>query len=73
MPCQPLAFMLKAVERAFGGGYHFDVEAFKQRARAEGVSGELLGDGVEIVVAGLRVEPHLDAERIGEDPIEPHA
>ncbi len=59
------------IERALGRGDHLDLEALEQGARPEIRPGEAFADAVEIVVGGLRREPHRHAEQLGEGLVEP--
>ena len=64
--------MVERVERAFRRGEDFDAVAVEQRAGAKIVLLQLLGDRIEIEIGRARIEPHLYAEGLGEDPVEPH-
>lgn len=64
--------MFQPVERAFGRGDHLDTEPLEQRARTEGIGREHFGDVVEVEDGRLGIEPHLQPEDFGKDPVEPH-
>ena len=63
--------VLERVERAFGRCEDFYPVAIEQRSGAELGSLQLLGDGIEIKVGGACIEPHIEPECLGKDPVEP--
>ena len=65
--------MVQRIERPLGRRDHLDIVTFEQRARAEGVGLQRGVDHVIIMVGGRRLQPHVDAERLGKDPVQPHA
>ena len=65
--------MLERIERGFGRGQHFNIESFVQGAGPKFRRGERRIDGVEIVIRGVAVEPHLKSENFGEHMIKPKA
>src|SRR5882672_3170675 len=66
------AMMLERVDGRFSGRQYLYVEALEERARTELGHRELGTYRVEIVIRGIRIEPHIDAEHFHEHVFEPH-
>ena len=63
--------MAEFAQRRIGGGDDLDAESVEQRARAERIIGETLGDLVIGLVCGRAVEPDAHTEHVAERVIEP--
>ncbi len=57
--------------RTLGGGDHFDVESLEQRARPECRCLQCRGDGVVVLVRGVRIEAHGEAEYVMKYVVQP--
>jgi hypothetical protein len=57
--------------RALGGRQKLDPEPLEQRPGTVGRNGERLGDSVEIMVGGRRLQSEFEPEQVREDLVEP--
>ena len=63
--------VFERIERVFRGRQHLDVETLEQGAGAERVRRQGRLDGVKVEVRGLRRQPLLEVEDLGEHPFQP--
>ncbi len=62
----------QGIERRFGSGDHFDVEALEQRTRPEVGLLQRGSNRIVVVIGSARVQSHTKAEHVVEDVVEPH-